>query len=56
MTFIYCSPRRRVVRHTLLVLGTTTAAQAAGVWWAQPGLRTLPQVIVLSAAALANVI
>ncbi|XP_045776830.1 uncharacterized protein LOC123875184 isoform X1 [Maniola jurtina] len=50
----YLKERRRVVRHTLLVLGTTTAAQAAGVWWAQPGLRTLPQVIVLSAAALAN--
>ncbi|CAH2249812.1 jg6089 [Pararge aegeria aegeria] len=50
----YLKERSRVVRHTLLVLGTTTAAQAAGVWWAQPGLRTLPQVIVLSAAALAN--
>ncbi|CAH2094718.1 unnamed protein product [Euphydryas editha] len=50
----YLRDRARVVRHTLAVLATTSAAQAAGVWWAQPGPRSLAHVLALSSAALAN--
>ncbi|XP_026494310.2 uncharacterized protein LOC113399404 isoform X1 [Vanessa tameamea] len=50
----YLRDRTRVVRHTLAVLGTTSAAQAVGVWWAQPGPRSLAHVLALSVAALAN--
>ncbi|XP_061384385.1 uncharacterized protein LOC116773247 isoform X3 [Danaus plexippus] len=50
----YLRDRRRVVRHTIAVLVTTSAAQAAGVWWAQPGPRTLALVLTLSITALLN--
>ncbi|KAI8424906.1 hypothetical protein MSG28_006826 [Choristoneura fumiferana] len=43
-----------MVRHTLALLLTTSAAQAAGVAYAQPGERRVPHVAALSAAALAN--
>lgn len=44
-----------MVRHTLALLLTTSAAQAAGVAYAQPGERRVAHVAALSAAALANV-
>lgn len=47
--------RSRVIRHTLVLLVTTSAAQAAGVVYAQPGERKVAHVAALSAAALANV-
>lgn len=47
--------RRRVVRHTLILLVTTTATQATGVLYAQPGERKHAFVVALSAAALTNV-
>ncbi|KAF9824347.1 hypothetical protein SFRURICE_002842 [Spodoptera frugiperda] len=50
----YVRDRARVVRHTLVLLFTTTATQIAGVAYAQPGDRTMPKVIALSVAALAN--
>ncbi|XP_053613958.1 uncharacterized protein LOC128677270 isoform X1 [Plodia interpunctella] len=50
----YLKDRRRVVRHTLVLLATTSAAQAAGLAYAQPGPRRVPLVAALSAAALAN--
>ncbi|CAH1637838.1 unnamed protein product [Spodoptera littoralis] len=50
----YVRERSRVVRHTLVLLFTTTATQIAGVAYAQPGERTMPKVIALSVAALAN--
>lgn len=43
------------MRHTLVLLLTTSAAQAAGVAYAQPGERQLAHVAALSAAALLNV-
>lgn len=55
--FSYCPHvyRGRVVRHTLILLFTTSAAQAAGVAYAQPGERQIAHVAALSAAALLNV-
>ncbi|KAM3960477.1 LOW QUALITY PROTEIN: uncharacterized protein ACR2FA_005385 [Aphomia sociella] len=50
----YLRDRSRVIRHTLVLLLTTSAAQAAGVAYAQPGERRLAHVAALSAAALAN--
>ncbi|KAF9415439.1 hypothetical protein HW555_006861 [Spodoptera exigua] len=50
----YVRERARVVRHTLVLLFTTTATQIAGVAYAQPGERTIPKVVALSVAALAN--
>ncbi|XP_047033547.1 uncharacterized protein LOC124640017 isoform X2 [Helicoverpa zea] len=50
----YVRERARVVRHTLVLLFTTSATQAAGVAYAQPGERTMPHVTALSVAALAN--
>ncbi|XP_049877958.1 uncharacterized protein LOC126375149 isoform X2 [Pectinophora gossypiella] len=50
----YLNDRCRVVRHTLVLLVTTSAAQAAGVAYAQPGERQLAHVAVLAVAALAN--
>ncbi|XP_063539300.1 uncharacterized protein LOC134748443 isoform X1 [Cydia strobilella] len=50
----YLADRTRVVRHTLALLLTTSAAQAAGVAYAQPGERRISHVAALSAAALAN--
>ncbi|KAL4717940.1 hypothetical protein ACJJTC_001358 [Scirpophaga incertulas] len=50
----YLRDRCRVIHHTLVLLVTTSSAQAAGVAYAQPGERKLPQVAALSVAALAN--
>ncbi|CAH1637841.1 unnamed protein product [Spodoptera littoralis] len=50
----YVRERARVVRHTLVLLFTTTATQAAGVAYAQPGERTMSLVVSLSIASLAN--
>ncbi|XP_028031387.1 uncharacterized protein LOC114243933 isoform X1 [Bombyx mandarina] len=50
----YINDRGRVVRHTLILLVSTSAAQAAGVAYAQPGERTVAHVAALSIAALAN--
>ncbi|KAL0869001.1 hypothetical protein ABMA27_007322 [Loxostege sticticalis] len=50
----YLKDRSRVIRHTLVLLVTTSAAQAAGVVYAQPGERKVAHVAALSAAALAN--
>ncbi|XP_041970122.1 uncharacterized protein LOC121726700 isoform X1 [Aricia agestis] len=50
----YLKERGRVVSQTLALVATTTAVQAAGVAYAQPGSRRLPHVAALSAAALAN--
>ncbi|KAJ0173542.1 hypothetical protein K1T71_010691 [Dendrolimus kikuchii] len=50
----YLKDRGRIVRHTLILLVTTSAAQAAGVAYAQPGERRIAHVAALSAAALAN--
>ncbi|KAF9406668.1 hypothetical protein HW555_013034 [Spodoptera exigua] len=50
----YVRERARVVRHTLVLLFTTTATQIAGVAYAQPGERTILKVVALSVAALAN--
>ncbi|KAG7297833.1 hypothetical protein JYU34_018576 [Plutella xylostella] len=50
----YLKDRRKLVRHTLVLLLTTTAVQAAGVAYAQPGDRQMIHVFVLSAAAIAN--
>ncbi|CAH0690274.1 unnamed protein product [Spodoptera exigua] len=50
----YVRERARVVRHTLVLLFTTTATQIAGVAYAQPGEKTIPKVVALSVAALAN--
>lgn len=44
-----------MIRHTLVLLVTTSGAQAAGVVYAQPGERRVAHVAALSAAALANV-
>ncbi|KAF9791477.1 hypothetical protein SFRURICE_005378 [Spodoptera frugiperda] len=50
----YVRDRARVVRHTLVLLFTTTATQIAGVAYAQPGERTMSLVVSLSIASLAN--
>ncbi|XP_072929769.1 uncharacterized protein [Epargyreus clarus] len=50
----YLRDRRRVVRHTLVLVVTTSATQAAGVAYAQPGERQLAHVAALATAALAN--
>ncbi|CAG9789418.1 unnamed protein product [Diatraea saccharalis] len=50
----YLRDRCRVIRHTLILLVTTSGAQAAGVIYAQPGERKVPQVAALSVAAIAN--
>ncbi|CAH0690275.1 unnamed protein product [Spodoptera exigua] len=50
----YVRERARVVRHTLVLLFTTTATQIAGVAYAQPVEKTIPKVVALSVAALAN--
>ncbi|KAL4706993.1 hypothetical protein ACJJTC_019531 [Scirpophaga incertulas] len=50
----YLRDRCRVIQHTLVLLVTTSSAQAAGVAYAQPGERKLSQVTALSVAALAN--
>ncbi|KAG6457700.1 hypothetical protein O3G_MSEX010437 [Manduca sexta] len=50
----YLNDRGRVVRHTLVLLVTTSAAQAAGVAYVQPGEQRLLHVAALSVAALAN--
>lgn len=44
-----------MVRHTLILLFTTSATQVAGVAYAQPGERRISHVAALSVAALANV-
>ncbi|KAJ2953412.1 hypothetical protein O0L34_g1002 [Tuta absoluta] len=50
----YLKDRSRVVRHTLVLLMTTSAAQAAGIAYAQPGERQISHVAALGVAALAN--
>lgn len=45
-----------MVRHTLILLFTTSATQVAGVAYAQPGERRISHVAALSIAALANVL
>lgn len=47
--------RARVVRHTLVLLATTAATQAAGVAYVQPAESSVTRAAVLAAAALANV-
>lgn len=47
--------RAREVRHTLVLLVTTCATQAAGVAYVQPGETRMSHVVVLAAAALTNV-
>lgn len=51
----YVESRGRVVRHTLALLLTGSAAQAAGLAYAQPGERTAAHAAALALAALANV-
>ncbi|XP_068619034.1 uncharacterized protein [Battus philenor] len=50
----YLKDRRRVIRHTLALLFTTSAAQATGVVYVQPGARHIAQIAAFSAAVLAN--
>ncbi|CAK1583789.1 unnamed protein product [Parnassius mnemosyne] len=50
----YLKDRRRIIRHTLVLLFTTSAAQATGVIYVQPGTRHISQVAAFSAAVLAN--
>ncbi|CAH2045135.1 unnamed protein product, partial [Iphiclides podalirius] len=50
----YLKDRRRVIRHTLALLFTTSAAQATGVVYVQPGTRHIVHVAAFSAAVLAN--
>ncbi|CAK1550456.1 unnamed protein product [Leptosia nina] len=50
----YFSDRVRIVRNTLILLLTTTAAQVTCIAYVQPGERSITLVAVLSAAALIN--
>ncbi|CAG4954425.1 unnamed protein product [Parnassius apollo] len=50
----YLKDRRRIVRHTFVLLFTTSAAQTTGVMYVQPGTRHIAQVAAFSAAVLAN--
>ncbi|GBP87661.1 hypothetical protein EVAR_58036_1 [Eumeta japonica] len=50
----YLRDRRRTVRHTLALVVSTAAAQAAGVAYAQPGERRRAHIVALSTAALVN--
>ncbi|XP_026333388.1 uncharacterized protein LOC113240330 [Hyposmocoma kahamanoa] len=50
----YIKDRSRMVRHTLVLLFTTSATQVAGVAYAQPGERRISHVAALSVAALTN--
>ncbi|XP_048486166.1 uncharacterized protein LOC105385854 isoform X2 [Plutella xylostella] len=50
----YLNDRQRVIRHTVMLLVTTTMAQMAGIAYAQPGERQTAHVISLAVAAITN--